>query len=150
MCGWVDGHFDIFDILLKPPQPFTGLFLMNTNTHLTRFIPNIMPYCFKYLLKVSYKFLAEFSSVSLNYFSKLLLLDTDIYLYCVQPERVFRIQQVEKATALLLTTCSKNNHEIGKKVFMRYTPNPPNETVDYALLNYFLNKSEFWPHEGPF
>ena len=25
--GWVDGHFDIFDILLKPPQPFTGLFL---------------------------------------------------------------------------------------------------------------------------
>ena len=28
MGGWVDGHFDIFfDILLKPPQPFTGLFL---------------------------------------------------------------------------------------------------------------------------
>ena len=31
MEGWVgvgvDGHFDIFDILLKPPQPFTGLFL---------------------------------------------------------------------------------------------------------------------------
>ena len=26
MGGWVDGHFDIFDILLKPPQPFTGLF----------------------------------------------------------------------------------------------------------------------------
>ena len=25
MGGWVDGHFDIFDILLKPPQPFTGL-----------------------------------------------------------------------------------------------------------------------------
>ena len=27
MGGWVDGHFDIFDILLKPPQPFAGLFL---------------------------------------------------------------------------------------------------------------------------
>ena len=27
VVGWVDGHFDIFDILLKPPQPFTGLFL---------------------------------------------------------------------------------------------------------------------------
>ena len=27
--GWVDGHFDIFfDILLKPPQPFTGLFFV--------------------------------------------------------------------------------------------------------------------------
>ena len=26
MGGWVDGYFDIFDILLKPPQPFTGLF----------------------------------------------------------------------------------------------------------------------------
>ena len=26
MGGWVDGHFDIFDILLKLPQPFTGLF----------------------------------------------------------------------------------------------------------------------------
>ena len=29
MGGWVDGHFDIFDILLKPCQPFTGLFLLN-------------------------------------------------------------------------------------------------------------------------
>ena len=30
MGGWVDGHFDIFfDILLKPPQPFTGLFFKN-------------------------------------------------------------------------------------------------------------------------
>ena len=29
MGGWVDGHFDIFfDILLKPPQPFTGLFFI--------------------------------------------------------------------------------------------------------------------------
>ena len=27
MGGWVDGHFDIF---LKPPQPFTGLFLTTT------------------------------------------------------------------------------------------------------------------------
>ena len=31
MGGWVDGHFDIvFDILLKPPQPFTGLFCLVT------------------------------------------------------------------------------------------------------------------------
>ena len=30
MGGWVDGHFDIFfDILLKPPQPFTGLFFQS-------------------------------------------------------------------------------------------------------------------------
>ena len=30
MGGWVDGHFDIFfDILLKPPQPFTGLFFFD-------------------------------------------------------------------------------------------------------------------------
>ena len=28
MVCWVEGHFDIFDILLKPPQPFTGLFLI--------------------------------------------------------------------------------------------------------------------------
>ena len=26
MGGWVDGHFDIFDILLKPSQPITWLF----------------------------------------------------------------------------------------------------------------------------
>ena len=33
MGGWVDGHFDIFfDILLKPPQPFTGLFLLKVGT----------------------------------------------------------------------------------------------------------------------
>ena len=25
MGGWVDGHFDIY---LKPPQPFTGLFFI--------------------------------------------------------------------------------------------------------------------------
>ena len=31
MGGWVDGHFDIFfDILLKPPQPFTGIFLKDS------------------------------------------------------------------------------------------------------------------------
>ena len=36
MGGWVDGHFDIFFvILLKPPQPFTGLFLP-TFTYLQR------------------------------------------------------------------------------------------------------------------
>ena len=35
MGGWVDGHLDIFfDILLKPPQPFTGLFFVTD----TRFI----------------------------------------------------------------------------------------------------------------
>ena len=33
MCGWVDGWvilFDMltFDFLLKPPQPFTGLFFL--------------------------------------------------------------------------------------------------------------------------
>ena len=28
MGGWVDGDFEIFNILLIPPQPFTGLFLM--------------------------------------------------------------------------------------------------------------------------
>ena len=33
MGGWVDGHFDIFDILLKPPQPFTGLFLHFTTIY---------------------------------------------------------------------------------------------------------------------
>ena len=27
VVGWMDGHFDILDILLKPLQPFTGLFL---------------------------------------------------------------------------------------------------------------------------
>ena len=36
MCGWVDGWvilFDMltFDFLLKPPQPVTGLFLIEKN-----------------------------------------------------------------------------------------------------------------------
>ena len=35
MGGWVDGHFDI---LLKPPQPFTGLFL-----HLTSYLDCLGP-----------------------------------------------------------------------------------------------------------
>ena len=32
MGGWVDGHFDI---LLKPPQPFTGLFLLISSLNQT-------------------------------------------------------------------------------------------------------------------
>ena len=41
--GWVDGHFDIFfDILLKPPQPFTGLFLSGLSLHLNHLIGSHM------------------------------------------------------------------------------------------------------------
>ena len=45
MGGWVDGHFDIFfDILLKPPQPFTGLFFIPINCNLVEmFITLYMP-----------------------------------------------------------------------------------------------------------
>ena len=41
MCGWVDGWvilFDMltFDFLLKPPQPVTGLFLLNSKPMLAQ------------------------------------------------------------------------------------------------------------------
>ena len=46
MGGWVDGHFDIF---LKPPQPFIGLFLNLISGHREKVINAHM--CSKYCLE---------------------------------------------------------------------------------------------------
>ena len=37
----MDGHFDIFDILLKPPQPFTGLFFHSKTRDILEINPAI-------------------------------------------------------------------------------------------------------------
>ena len=58
MGGWVDGHFDIFDILLKPPQPFTGLFL-NSSQGINKFI---MSRTVREMTILSYGFLMKYST----------------------------------------------------------------------------------------